>query len=118
MGGSASAQEWQGGQGGKGGEGLVEARAAVGSSLCGTDGHEKRLLFHTFSNTGWLAYGALLQQLHKRHGREKVDRVIRGCVIDSAPSPQPDPQVGGRCRKAGGMGGCVVRVFKDGCVSR
>lgn len=53
--------------------------------------HGKNLVFHTFSNTGWLTYGVILEKFQKKDpsllGR------IRGCVVDSAPVAAPDPQV-------------------------
>lgn len=52
---------------------------------------EKQLMFHTFSNTGWLTYGAILEKMHAEDG-DILGR-IKGCVIDSAPVPNPDPQV-------------------------
>ncbi|KAG0584655.1 hypothetical protein KC19_3G225800 [Ceratodon purpureus] len=52
---------------------------------------EKQLIFHTFSNTGWLTYGAILEKMQKQGGN-LVER-IKGCVVDSAPVPDPDPQV-------------------------
>lgn len=52
---------------------------------------EKQLIFHTFSNTGWLTYGAILEKMQKQ-GEHLLER-IKGCVIDSAPVPDPDPQV-------------------------
>lgn len=51
----------------------------------------KNLVFHTFSNTGWLIYGAILEQLQKQDP-SLVGR-IRGCIVDSAPVAAPDPQV-------------------------
>eukprot|EP00897_Mesotaenium_endlicherianum_P008885 jgi/Mesen1/8024/ME000426S07165 len=53
---------------------------------------ERQLIFHTFSNTGWLTYGAVLKRLKEHHG-DAVHDHIRGCVVDSAPVVDPDPQV-------------------------
>ncbi|KAI5079352.1 hypothetical protein GOP47_0004831 [Adiantum capillus-veneris] len=52
---------------------------------------EKIVIFHTFSNTGWLTYGAVLERLISQ-GDDLLDR-IKGCVVDSAPSARPDPHV-------------------------
>eukprot|EP00268_Persea_americana_P068071 TRINITY_DN9433_c0_g1_i1.p1 TRINITY_DN9433_c0_g1~~TRINITY_DN9433_c0_g1_i1.p1 ORF type:complete len:423 (-),score=56.52 TRINITY_DN9433_c0_g1_i1:97-1365(-) len=54
------------------------------------DGVERGLLFHTFSNTGWLAYGAILENLQERG--DLVTK-IKGCVIDSGADPEINPQV-------------------------
>ncbi|KAL6187246.1 PREDICTED: transmembrane protein 53 [Fragaria vesca subsp. vesca] len=51
----------------------------------------KNLMFHTFSNTGWLTYGVMLEKFQK-HDPSVMGR-IRGCVVDSAPVAAPDPQV-------------------------
>eukprot|EP00898_Chlorokybus_atmophyticus_P000418 jgi/Chlat1/1377/Chrsp119S01787 len=57
------------------------------------------ILFHAFSNTGWLSYGAVLLALLMRadSGDDKqkssVLDAIAGCVVDSAPSAQLDPKV-------------------------
>lgn len=53
--------------------------------------HGKNLVFHTFSNTGWLTYGVMLEQF-QMHDPSLMGR-IRGCVVDSAPVAAPDPQV-------------------------
>lgn len=51
---------------------------------------DKQLMFHTFSNTGWLTYGIILEKMQEQgHFLEK----IAGCVVDSAPVADPDPQV-------------------------
>ncbi|GAB2275308.1 hypothetical protein Dimus_010069 [Dionaea muscipula] len=51
----------------------------------------KNIVFHTFSNTGWLTYGVMLEKFQKQDpsllGR------IKGCIVDSAPVAAPDPQV-------------------------
>ncbi|XVE66403.1 hypothetical protein DITRI_Ditri08aG0077600 [Diplodiscus trichospermus] len=53
--------------------------------------HGKNLVFHTFSNTGWLTYGAILEKFQKQD--PALLRRIRGCIVDSAPAAAPDPQV-------------------------
>ncbi|KAM3298544.1 hypothetical protein ACQJBY_040158 [Aegilops geniculata] len=51
----------------------------------------KKIVFHTFSNTGWLCYGVILENL-QRHDPSAVEK-IKGSVIDSAPVAVPDSQV-------------------------
>ncbi|OWM90656.1 transmembrane protein 53-A [Punica granatum] len=51
----------------------------------------KNLVFHTFSNTGWLTYGAILEKFQKEN--PSLVGNIRGCIVDSAPVAAPDPQV-------------------------
>ncbi|XVF67038.1 hypothetical protein PTKIN_Ptkin10aG0088900 [Pterospermum kingtungense] len=53
--------------------------------------HGKNLVFHTFSNTGWLTYGEILEKFQKQD--PSLIRRIRGCIVDSAPVAAPDPQV-------------------------
>ncbi|WOL18213.1 hypothetical protein Cni_G27006 [Canna indica] len=53
--------------------------------------NDKSLVFHTFSNTGWLMYGGLLEQFQKKD--PSVFGTIKGCIVDSAPVASPDPQV-------------------------
>ncbi|XP_058092068.1 uncharacterized protein LOC131237962 isoform X2 [Magnolia sinica] len=54
------------------------------------DEREPALLFHTFSNTGWLVYGAILDKFQQRGDFAKK---IKGCIIDSGPEPELNPQV-------------------------
>ncbi|XP_072968873.1 uncharacterized protein [Typha angustifolia] len=58
---------------------------------CVAEESEKKLVFHTFSNTGWLTYGVLLEEFRKNE--PSVMEKIKGCVFDSAPVAAPDPQV-------------------------
>ncbi|KAG0461914.1 hypothetical protein HPP92_020390 [Vanilla planifolia] len=51
----------------------------------------KNLVFHTFSNTGWITYGVILEKLQKQN--PSVLGNIKGCIVDSAPVAAPDPQV-------------------------
>lgn len=51
----------------------------------------KNLVFHTFSNTGWLTYGVALEKFQNKD--PTLLRKIKGSVVDSAPVASPDPQV-------------------------
>ncbi|KAL9669868.1 hypothetical protein QQ045_007418 [Rhodiola kirilowii] len=53
--------------------------------------NEKNLIFHTFSNTGWLTYGVILEKFQNQD--PSLMSRIRGCIVDSAPVAAPDPQV-------------------------
>ncbi|KAH7682758.1 hypothetical protein IHE45_05G142300 [Dioscorea alata] len=53
-------------------------------------GKVPRLIFHTFSNTGWLAYGEILNNLQLRND---ILQKIKGCIFDSGAAPEIDPQI-------------------------
>ncbi|KAG8058681.1 hypothetical protein GUJ93_ZPchr0002g25534 [Zizania palustris] len=67
----------------------VAELAAEIAAWCEAD-HHRTLMFHTFSNTGWLAYGAILDNLQSR--ADIIER-IQGCVVDSAPVLEIRPEV-------------------------
>lgn len=60
------------------------------SWLSKNDGRERFLIFHTFSNTGWLVYGEILRNLKDR---KDIPEKIKGCVVDSGGDPNLDPKV-------------------------
>ncbi|KAH6784043.1 Zincin-like metalloproteases family protein [Perilla frutescens var. hirtella] len=60
--------------------------------LSDESGRDHFLIFHTFSNTAWLAYGAILDNLKDR---QDLLEKIKGCVVDSGGDPDIDPKVWG-----------------------
>ncbi|KAI3451671.1 hypothetical protein Pfo_008336 [Paulownia fortunei] len=62
----------------------------LASWLSNEGGRDRFLIFHTFSNTGWLAYGAILDNFKDR---QDLLEKIKGCVVDSGGDPNIDPKV-------------------------
>lgn len=54
------------------------------------DGRERCLIFHTFSNTGWLSCGGIVNSFRERGD---IMEKIRGIVIDSGGGGLMDPKV-------------------------
>ncbi|CAN7117789.1 unnamed protein product [Brassica rapa subsp. narinosa] len=52
---------------------------------------QKNLVFHTFSNTGWLTYGAILEKFQKQDS--SLMGRVKGSIVDSAPVAAADPTV-------------------------
>ncbi|XP_078445829.1 alpha/beta-Hydrolases superfamily protein [Wolffia australiana] len=63
----------------------------LAESVAEEEGHGKNLIFHTFSNTGWIMYGVILENFLKQDP-SMADK-IKCCIVDSAPVAAPDPQV-------------------------
>ncbi|XP_047312826.1 transmembrane protein 53-like [Impatiens glandulifera] len=62
----------------------------IESWLSYSDGRQRFLIFHTFSNTGWLTYGSILENLQ---GKKNILEKIIGCVVDSGGDPDLNPKV-------------------------
>lgn len=71
-------------------ERMLELANELAAWLSDQTGRDRFLVFHTFSNTGWLAYGAILDNLKDR---QDLLEKIKGCVVDSGGDPAIDPKV-------------------------
>ena len=57
-------------------------------------GAAPRVLFHLFSNNGFMLYARLMRHLHDRHGADgyaSATAAIKGVIFDSTPDPSYDP---------------------------
>ena len=53
----------------------------------------KQIIFHIFSNTGWLMYGVILERIIGKGECDDFVKKIKGCIVDSAPCVKLDPRV-------------------------
>uniref|UniRef100_A0A7N0TDZ3 Transmembrane protein 53 n=1 Tax=Kalanchoe fedtschenkoi TaxID=63787 RepID=A0A7N0TDZ3_KALFE len=70
---------------------IAQLAAELASWLAGPpDDDDRCLIFHTFSNTGWLVYGSIL---YLWKDRPELIRKIKGCIVDSGGDPELNPKV-------------------------